>query len=224
MLNLSKLTNQRVKGLFPKILWTYLTTNSTKQFHDLHGNVRYLLPINTDSSCYRGFKSWSPLFSEESAVVESNEEETKPVIDPRKDRTKVIPVETSLRYMKSAAYKTTYGDEPVWVKYRRNFKGQFIPKRTRETCIIKGMIANGSPCPICRDEYLVLDYRNVDLLKQFIDPHTGQVYDSRKIHLCQKRLLQLDVALKKAKFYGLITYQVPFRNYDYRDYYANYEA
>lgn len=225
MLNLSKFINPKLKGPFPKQFLAYLATNSTKQLHDLHGNVRYLLPIIRDSSCNRGFKSWSPLFSEETAIVESNEdEEKKPVIDPRKDRTKIISPETSIRYMKSAAYKTTYGDEPVWVKYRRNFKGQFVPRKTRETCIISGMIATGSPCPICRDEYLVLDYRNVDLLKQFIDPHTGQVYDSRKIHLCQKKLLQLEVALKKAKFYGLITYQVPFRNYDYKDYYANYEA
>lgn len=36
-------------------------------------------------------------------------------------------------------------------------------------------IATGNPCPICRDEYLVLDYRNVKLLQQFICPHTGSI-------------------------------------------------
>lgn len=37
------------------------------------------------------------------------------------------------------------------------------------------MISTGNPCPICRDEYLVLDYRNVDLLKQFISPYSGKL-------------------------------------------------
>ena len=225
MLGLIKYLNyQKVSRSFSLKFWTYLTANYVKEFHKLHGNARCLLPISQDSDYSRGFKSFPPLFSEVSEVVETNGEEKKPVIDPSKDRTKVIPVETSIRYMKSEAYKITYGDEPVWVKYRRNFKGQFTPRKTRETCIKSGMIATGSPCPICRDEYLVLDYRNVDLLKQFINPYTGEVYDSRKIHVCQKKLLELDVALKKAKFYGYITYQVPFRKFDYKDYYPNYEA
>lgn len=37
------------------------------------------------------------------------------------------------------------------------------------------MIATGNPCPICRDEFLILDYRNVDLLKQFISPYSGKL-------------------------------------------------
>jgi len=37
------------------------------------------------------------------------------------------------------------------------------------------MIATGNPCPICRDEYLILDYRNVELLKQFISPYSGKL-------------------------------------------------
>lgn len=36
-------------------------------------------------------------------------------------------------------------------------------------------ISTGNPCPICRDEYLILDHRNVELLKQFISPHSGQI-------------------------------------------------
>ncbi|CAG0884927.1 unnamed protein product [Darwinula stevensoni] len=95
--------------------------------------------------------------------------------DSSKDRTVQIPVETSMRYMTSEAYKETYGDHLVWQLYRRNFKGQFPPKRTRQTCIRKGVIATGNPCPICRDEYLVLDYRNIKLLHQFLCPHTGQI-------------------------------------------------
>ena len=39
-----------------------------------------------------------------------------------------------MKYMESVAFKKAYGDQPLWVKYRRNYKGQFAPK-TRETCI-----------------------------------------------------------------------------------------
>lgn len=35
-----------------------------------------------------------------------------------------------------AAYQTTYGSDPVWMRYRRNFKGAFPPSKTRKTCIV----------------------------------------------------------------------------------------
>ena len=102
------------------------------------------------------------------------EDEQKP-IDPTKDRTKIIPVETSIRYLQSKAYKQTYGENPVWFLYRRNHLGGFAPKRTRRTCVRNGIISTGNPCPICRDEYLVLDPLNTKLLEQFISVYTGQV-------------------------------------------------
>lgn len=92
-----------------------------------------------------------------------------------RDRTKIIPVETSIEYIESPAFLSTYGDKKVWELYRRVHKGQLPKSKTRKTCIRHGVIATGSPCPICRDEYLVLDYRNLELLKQFISPHTGEV-------------------------------------------------
>lgn len=74
--------------------------------------------------------------------------------DP-KDRSRVIPLEVSLAYMESAAYKAAYGDKKIWELYRRNFKKgkTFVP--TRKTCIRHEKISCGNPCPICRDEYLV---------------------------------------------------------------------
>lgn len=92
-----------------------------------------------------------------------------------RDRSKVIPVETSIEYLKSSAFKSTYGDKKVWELYRRVHKGQLPKRLTRRDCISYGMIAYGSPCPICRDEYLVVDYRNLDLLKMFISEYTGEV-------------------------------------------------
>lgn len=72
-------------------------------------------------------------------------EQTEQVpINADKDRTKIIPVETSIRYLKSEAYKTTYGDKLVWEQYRRNHKGVFAPRKTRKTCIRQGVVSTGS--------------------------------------------------------------------------------
>ncbi|XP_050307242.1 28S ribosomal protein S18b, mitochondrial [Anthonomus grandis grandis] len=132
-----------------------------------------------------------------------------------KDRTEVIPLETSIRYLKSAAYKQTYGEEPVWVPYRRNHKGAIPPRKTRKTCIRGGQISTGSPCPICRDEYLVLHEEHLELLKQFISPQTGAILETSKTGLCRKRQLELEVCIQRAQDQGLLTFDVPFRKYDY---------
>lgn len=112
-------------------------------------------------------------------------------IDPAIDRTRVIPVETSIRYLNSSAYKQTYGELPVWVPYRRNFKGAFAPRLTRKTCIRHGKISTGNPCPICRDEYLVLDHNNTELLKQFISEQSGKVNLLHKINIFTVSLIKL---------------------------------
>lgn len=92
-----------------------------------------------------------------------------------RDRSKIISVETSIDYLHSPAFQSTYGGKKVWELYRRVYKGQFAPFKTRKTCIRGNVIAVGSPCPICRDEYLILHHENLELLKQFISPHTGEV-------------------------------------------------
>ncbi|CAG9771744.1 unnamed protein product [Ceutorhynchus assimilis] len=135
-----------------------------------------------------------------------------------KDRTEKVPVETSIRYLKSPAYQQTYGNEAVWVPYKRNHKGAIPPRRTRRTCIRNDHIATGNPCPICRDEYLVLHEQNVDLLKQFISEETGAVFGFSKTGLCRKKQLELEVAIKRAQDQGLLTFDVPFRKYDYSQY------
>ncbi|XP_012256811.1 28S ribosomal protein S18b, mitochondrial [Athalia rosae] len=151
------------------------------------------------------------------------EEETTPdkgkPVDPEKDRSIKHSYETSVRYLASTAYKTTYGTDPVWKHYRRNHKGALPPKKTRQTCIRKGVITTGSPCPICRDEYLVLDHRNPELLKQFISEHNGEILSYRKTGICQVRHQELLIAITRAKDYGIITFDVPFREYDYSEWY-----
>ncbi|KAJ9595969.1 hypothetical protein L9F63_012862, partial [Diploptera punctata] len=175
--------------------------------HQMIDNIK--INVHFLDSCYEGVR---PITI---AVAQNCEAKTDEVTenkrDPSIDRTIEIPVETSIRYLKSEAYKTTYGNNPVWTQYRRNHKGAFPPKKTRKTCIRGGAISTGSPCPICRDEYLVLDHQNVDLLKQFVSPHTGAVLQPIKTGLCQMRQKQLLVALERAKDYGYITFDVPFR-------------
>ncbi|CAF3213970.1 unnamed protein product [Rotaria socialis] len=131
----------------------------------------------------------------------------------------VTDIETSLRYMESDAYKTVYGSEPVWKNYVRNRTKQRFPHYTRDFCVEEGLYIRGNPCPVCRDEYLLLDYRNVKLLKQFVNDHTGEVEPVLKTSICQAQLRNLRVALRKAYDFGSMTYEIPFRTYDYRDYY-----
>ncbi|GJQ84691.1 hypothetical protein Trydic_g12710 [Trypoxylus dichotomus] len=119
-----------------------------------------------------------------------------------KDRSQEIPVETSIRYLKSSAYQKTYGKEPVWVQYRRNHKGSIPPRKTRRTCFRARQLSTGNPCPVCRDEYLVLHEENVELLNQFICPHTQSILSYSKTGLCQKRHQELVVAVKRARDLG----------------------
>lgn len=150
--------------------------------------------------------------------IEESATESKP-INPLKDRSRDIPVETSIAYLKSDAYKQTYGDNPVWKLYRRNHKGQFPPKKTRKTCIRNKVVTTGNPCPICRDEYLIIDYRNLDLLKQFISEFNGEIIGYTKTGLCQNRNNRLLVEIHKARDHGLLTFDVPIREYDYSEWY-----
>ncbi|XP_013200693.1 small ribosomal subunit protein mS40 [Amyelois transitella] len=156
-------------------------------------------------------------YSDQTDEIGETSEQTP--VDPTKDRTKIIPVETSMRYLESNAYKQAYGDNPVWVLYRRNHKGQFAPRKTRKSCVRNGVISTGNPCPICRDEYLVLDHRNTKLLEQFISEYTGQILDAFNTGLCRKKQKELLVAIERAWDQGLLTYDVPFREYDYSLYY-----
>jgi len=57
--------------------------------------------------------------SAENEETSGTEEKEANAVPDAKDRTKLIPVETSMRYLKSAAYKTTYGDDYVWTQYRQ---------------------------------------------------------------------------------------------------------
>jgi len=154
--------------------------------------------------------------ADDEQVGGGNEEESfvKSYYDER-DRTRVISPELSLEYMESAAYRNAYGDEPVWKYYRRNIKGGnlFIP-RTRKNCIKHQRVQGASPCPICRDIYLVVDYRNIKLLQQFIDEYSGVVYDTYTTGVCQFQHEKLLTHIEKAKDYGLLDVDADQVHYD----------
>jgi len=133
-----------------------------------------------------------------------------------------IPWQTSVQYMKSAAYKQTYGEQPVWVPYKRNFKGQYTPRRTRKCCIKHGLTF-GNACPVCRDDYLVLHFRNTALLQQFISPYTGNLLSQYKTNVCDTAQLHLKINIDKAQDFGLLPCDVPLRQYDYSLYYPGWQ-
>jgi small subunit ribosomal protein S18b len=140
------------------------------------------------------------------------------------DRDRRVPVawETGVRYMDSETYRRTYGDYKVWQLYRRPLKTQMhqVPFTNRISCVKEGFITYATPCPICRDRNLVLHENNTKLLQQFVDPWTQEVYDMRKIHVCQVKYEELLVAMYKARDLGQITFSVPFRQFDYEEFYS----
>ncbi|XP_055343789.1 uncharacterized protein LOC129591930 [Paramacrobiotus metropolitanus] len=207
-----------------------------KSQHYIHKPSEHILPGFSSFQSYRasnsqGFAS-NAAVSEEAEPAEDEQlaPEDAPAAagkkvadserDPR-DRTRLIPWQTSAEYLKSQAYFNTYGQQPVWKPYRRPHKGGIPPSKTRRMCVKEGKIAIGSPCPICRDEYLVLDYRNTELLKQFISPYSGEVLSYQVTNICQAMHNRLLVELAKASHFGTMSFKTPFRTYDYADYYKS---
>ncbi|XP_053328680.1 28S ribosomal protein S18b, mitochondrial [Spea bombifrons] len=120
-------------------------------------------------------------------------------------------------YLSSEEYLQRYGSKPVWADYRRNHKGPIPPQKTRKMCI-RGGKACGNPCPICRDQKLGLDYRNVKLLQQFICPHSGTVYDSTKTGVCRKQQKMLVKAVTEAQDQGFLPVITPHIDICHQDF------
>lgn len=135
------------------------------------------------------------------------------------DRRIKVDYKDSIKYMESDAFKQTYKGDLIWKVYRRNFKGQFPSKNTRLSCINdEGFVDTSYPCPICRDEYLVIHHENTKLLEQFVDPYTGLTYDRTHHGLCLRQFRALVISIEKARDIGLMTTNVPERFYDYNEY------
>ncbi|KAM6472733.1 small ribosomal subunit protein mS40 [Liasis olivaceus] len=142
----------------------------------------------------------------------NQEEPTKPVDREIDSRYKEMP----WKYLESEEYINKYGSNPVWFGYRRNFKGQIPPQKTRKMCIRKDHIC-GNPCPICRDQNLFVDYRNVKLLEQFICPHTNIIYDPIHTGVCMKKYKELIRAINQAQDNGLLPVSTPLISFQDMD-------
>jgi len=156
-------------------------------------------------------------------VFEEKFPKTKGTRQPVKkgERYEPVDVKTSIKYMKSKAFAETYGDLPIWHEslYRRNFTGHFPPVLTRPSCIFDGAYIGNHPCPMCRDNHLVLHHDNIALLHHFIEPQTGELISVRKSSICRRQDRRLQIAVARARDRGLLEMRIPDRDYDYRDFY-----
>ncbi|KAK3525427.1 hypothetical protein QTP86_031559 [Hemibagrus guttatus] len=125
--------------------------------------------------------------------------------------------DTPWEYLESEEYIERYGSRPVWADYRRNHKGGIPPQKTRKTCI-RGEKICGNPCPICRDPNIIIHYQNVNLLQQFISPHTGMLYDPTRTGVCMKQQKLLNKAIETSRDHGLIPTQLPTIDYSGEDF------
>ena len=56
-----------------------------------------------------------------------------------------------------------------------------------------------------KTEKQYIDYKDVDVLKQYLNPH-GRIQPSRRTNLSAKQQRELDTAVKRARFMGLLPY------------------
>ncbi|CAL8371622.1 unnamed protein product [Boreogadus saida] len=126
-------------------------------------------------------------------------------------------------YLESEEYIERYGKGHVWADYRRNHKGGIPPQKTRKTCI-RGDKVCGNPCPICRDNNVIIHHQNVKLLQQFINPYTGKVYDPTRTGVCMKQQKVLNQAVNMARDHGLLPFQIPHVEFLAEDFSNSHDA
>jgi len=69
------------------------------------------------------------------------------------------------------------------------------------------MVRKQTKCRFCNDENLEIDYKNVDLLKQFISD-TGKILPRRVTKVCLKHQRKLSKEIKRAREMALIPFVV----------------
>ncbi|TRY60917.1 hypothetical protein DNTS_035175, partial [Danionella cerebrum] len=57
-------------------------------------------------------------------------------------------------------------------------------------------------CILCNE---TIDFRNVQLLSQFISPTTGRIYSRRLTGLCRKKQKEVSKAIKRARALGIMS-------------------
>lgn len=67
------------------------------------------------------------------------------------------------------------------------------------------MISSKKQCYFCTNGIKEVDYKEVDVLKQFIDSH-GRIVNHRRSSVCAKHQRKLATAIKRARFLALMPY------------------
>ena len=60
-------------------------------------------------------------------------------------------------------------------------------------------------CPLCSDKTLVLDYKNADQLKKFINDK-GKILPRRATGACAKHQREITLAVKRARHIAILPY------------------
>lgn len=60
-------------------------------------------------------------------------------------------------------------------------------------------------CAFCKEKTVYIDYKNVELLARYISPN-GKILPRRVTGACARHQRELAVAIKNARFMGLVPY------------------
>jgi len=60
-------------------------------------------------------------------------------------------------------------------------------------------------CPLCADKNLVLDYKNADVMKKFINDK-GKILPRRTTGACSKHQRDITLAIKRARAIAILPY------------------
>lgn len=60
-------------------------------------------------------------------------------------------------------------------------------------------------CYFTKNNIKYIDYKDTGILKKFINPH-GRIISRKRTGICAKYQRQLSVAIKRARFMGLLPY------------------
>ena len=69
---------------------------------------------------------------------------------------------------------------------------------------LQGTYNDNHPCPCCRDWKLLANYRNVPLLRQFVDSETGSIYPLYKTSICQFAHARISQAIDASRLLGYL--------------------
>ena len=58
---------------------------------------------------------------------------------------------------------------------------------------------------LTQNDIQLVDYKDIDLLKQFINPH-GRIISRKRSNLTAKQQRAVEAAIKRARFMGLLPY------------------